>query len=179
MKKYAEHGLAYKASPKAFVTNYIIAAGVVAFAFLAASKFGIGFTLVPETASQLMGNFVITGFGVLLFYLVFEFAIEGSVKKYYISTHDIIKLEGIVWKSRSVIPFQSVSEVVTSISILGRLFNYGTVRISGFKENEIVMMHMHDPEEIQRVLQHKIDTSRHGLHRKKNHNEDKDEITLE
>ena len=179
MKKHHESGIAYRAAPRAFIINYIIAVGVVIFAFLAISRFEIAYTFVPSTVSEIVGNFALVGFGLVVFYLVFEFAIERSIKKYYISSYDIIKLEGILWKNRSVIPFQSVSEVVTNISLLGRIFNYGTVKISGFKENEIIMRHMKDPEEIQRVLQHKIDTSRHGLHRKKKHNEDKDEITLE
>ena len=73
MKKHVESGLSYQASPKAFIMNYIIAAGVIVFAILAISRFDITYTFVPETLSQVMGNFVIMGFGVVLFYLIFEF----------------------------------------------------------------------------------------------------------
>ena len=61
-----------------------------------------------------------------------------------------------------VVPFQSVADVRVSKGIVGRIFNFGDVDVIGFKDG-ILMKGMKNPEEIQRIIQSKLNITRESM----------------
>jgi len=175
--KFHDPGVVYKASPRAFLGNYLIAAGIIIITFLVADRFSLVFTISPVNVGELVGTIVYFGFAISVIYFVSEFFFQGIIKKYIVTKNGIIKIEGILWKKKLMIPYQSVAEVRVSKGIFGRILNYGTIEITGYKEHQIEMKHMNDPEQIQRVLQHKISMGR--VDEKKKRKEDKDVDAVE
>jgi len=90
---------------------------------------------------------------------------EKLVRKYIITNHGVVKLEGLVKKDRILIPFNVIANVKISKGILGRIFNFGHVNVVGFKD-EITMKGMRNPEELQRIIQHKINMQRESIIKK-------------
>ena len=86
---------------------------------------------------------------------------ERLFKKYIITNNEIIKIEGILDKKQTVIPYQSVADVGITKSFLGRIVNVGTVNVRGFKEGgDIVLKGVRNPEEVQRIIQNKMNLLR-------------------
>lgn len=160
--KVKESGITYKAAKRAFMGNYLIAVGVLAIAVLVFLRFGLGFTFTPASFVEFGGVVLYYVFAMVMVLLVMEPFSEQMIRQYIITNSDIVKIEGIFQKKRDVIPYQSVSEVNVTKSIWGRIFDYGRVEISGFGKSPLVMNHMRKPEEIQRILQRKIESSRGG-----------------
>ncbi len=179
--KIPEKGVVYKASPRAYIGNYLIAVGVIILAFLVANKFGLDFNIAPSGFMDTLDTLIYVAFGLLAAYLFAEPLLEGTVRHYIVSNSEIVKVEGILWKRRQAIPYQSIAEVNVVKGIFGRIFNYGTVEIAGLKEIGVVMRHVSNPEEIQRLVEHKVNSMRSALTRraKSREKEDKDEGPLE
>lgn len=155
-----EKGVTYKASPRAFLGNYLIGIGVLLLGFLVVSRFDLVFDLTPSGISGILGTAAYVGFVGVALYLFAEFLFEGIARRYVVADHEIVKIDGVVSIRRQTIPYQSVGEVRVTRGPFGRLFNYGTVEIMAFGEGSVDMTHMSNPEEIQRLIQHKVNLMR-------------------
>jgi membrane protein YdbS with pleckstrin-like domain len=141
--------LVYRASARAFLGNYLIAAGLVALSFLVGSSLDLG-------ENQYLIYVVFWSAAAIL---SAEPAIHGVLRHYKVSGSEVVKVEGLIAKRRHSIPHQSVGQVKVSKGLLGRLLNYGTVEVEGQNEsNTISMRQVHDPDEIRRIIRHKIDS---------------------
>jgi uncharacterized membrane protein YdbT with pleckstrin-like domain len=148
--KFPEKGVIYKASPRAFVWNYVIAAGIVFLSFLVFSRFELG-----ETAPY--GYLVVAA---VLVYLCGEPFIIGFFRYYVISSSEVSEVSGVLWKKRHSVPYQGIADVRVIKGLLGRILDYGTVEIVSVGENVIEMKHVGNPGEVQRLLRHRIDGGR-------------------
>lgn len=179
-----EKGIVYKASPRAYLGNYIIGAGVVALALIVVRKFEVAFTLVPSGAGELLNSLVYVAFFGTAAWLFAESFLEGGMRHYVISNSEVVKVEGVLWKRRYAIPYQSVAEVNVVKGLFGRIFNYGTVRVEGMREGGISIRHVSNPDEVRRLLRHRVDavrpvTLRATKKTARPEKEDKDEDSLE
>lgn len=166
--KLQDEGIVYKAAPRAFVGNYLIVIGLIVLAFLVINTFSFVFSINPTTLGELVSTIVYVGFAAAIIYLGGEFFFEGTVTKYVMTRNGIMRVAGILWKKKLLIPYQNISEVNVIRGIFSRMLNYGTVEVSGYKENVIIMKHMPDPDEIRRLLQSKIDQTRRSVEKKRN-----------
>ena len=86
---------------------------------------------------------------------------EVLFKKYIITNNEIMKIEGIIDKKRTIIPYQSVADVKVTKSFIGRILNFGSVHVRGFKEGgDILLKGMRNPEELQAIIRNKINLIR-------------------
>jgi uncharacterized membrane protein YdbT with pleckstrin-like domain len=56
------------------------------------------------------------------------------VRVYFVTDREIIKEEGIIRKNKISIPLQNVADVKMEKSVVGRIFNFGNVIVTGMKE---------------------------------------------
>jgi len=81
--------------------------------------------------------------------------------KYVITNNEIRKISGILNKKETIIPYQSVADVSVIKSFLDRILGIGTVHVRGFKEGgDVVLDGVRRPEEVQRIIQNKINLLR-------------------
>lgn len=161
--KIPERGIKYKASPRAYIANYLIAAGLVFVAVVVIRRFEISFFMPPATLGELGSTLVYAIFFGAAAWLAAEPLVEGLLRHYLISRSEVVKVEGLVSKRRHSIPYQSVSESRVTKGIFGRIFNYGTIEISSMNEGGISMRHVSDPDEIHRIVQHRVNSVRSAL----------------
>ena len=154
-----EKGITYRATRRAYVGNYFIIGLVLVFFVLAYFRFNLSFTLFPRTGQEIISSLIVLAFFAGMSFMVDEPVLEGWVRHYILTNHEIIKIEGVLRKKKLIIPFGSVADVSVRKSIFGRLLNYGDVQISGFKD-PIVMKAMNNPELIQKIIQNKINIYR-------------------
>jgi len=84
------------------------------------------------------------------------------VEKYYlIEEKNIIMEKGIFSKKRISIPYDQVADVSISKSILGRIFKFGDVVVTGVK-NQIEMKGMRNPDNLYEKIKARIDKSKKG-----------------
>jgi len=148
--KIRERGIVYRASPRAFLWNYVIAAGFAFLSFLIFSRVE-------------MGEFAPYGYisaAAVLIYLCGEPFIVGFFRYYVISSSEVSEVSGVLWKRRHTIPHQGVAEVRVTRGLFGRLLNYGTVTVESNREGGIQIRHVHDPEQVRRLINQKLDSSK-------------------
>lgn len=178
-----ERGVVYKASVRAYLGNYIIGFCVLFLGLLIIANFGITFKLNPSGAGELLNTLVYAAFGIVAGFLFIEPFIEGFARHYIVSPSEVLKVEGILWKRRHAIPYQSISEIKVTKGLFGRIFNYGTVDVGGtHNESSITMKHVSNPYEIQRIIQHRVNSMRSALTQRRGPRggkEDKEEDSLE
>jgi uncharacterized membrane protein YdbT with pleckstrin-like domain len=85
--------------------------------------------------------------------------VERLLRYYTITNTEVTKIEGILRKKKYAIPYQSVADVTLNKSIIGRIFNFGTIDVIGFKEG-IKMKGMKNPDEIYNMIKQRIGSSR-------------------
>lgn len=158
--KFSDKGLTYKASARAYLGNYFIAAGVLVLGFLIIKKFDLVFSIFPSGIFEIFGTLAYVAVGGIAAYLFVEFFFEGLMRRYIVLDHEIIMIEGILNRNKESIPYQSVAEVKVVRGPIGRIFNYGRVDVIAFGEGGLSMRHMMNPEEIQRIIQHKVNSVR-------------------
>jgi uncharacterized membrane protein YdbT with pleckstrin-like domain len=158
----AEKGLVYVTSRRAYVGNYLIAAIFIVLLVVVMQKFNLSFTLFPRQPKELISTISILGFLAVISFLFEEPVIERLFRKYIVTGDEVIKLEGLIRKKRLAIAIGNIADVRVYKSFLGRLLNYGDVEVHGFK-TEFVMKGMHNPEEIQRIIQNKINMFRRAV----------------
>ena len=139
----------YKISRISFVYNYLLA--------LLASAFLILLFLSVRLDSFIWKAVVyVTILIALMMVLEPEFLI---VYKYYaIEDIQLSMVEGILTRKRLSIPYNKIVDVSVSRTFLGRILNFGDVKISGIR-NDIVMRGMKNPYKIYGQIQEKIASS--------------------
>lgn len=152
MKKTDEE-LVYRTSRISYLHNYIIVALVLIVLYI----------IYPML--DIFGNLLHLAlfFGVLSIAAGFAEEPEWHIlfTKYIITNNEIVKLHGILNKKKIVIPYQSVSDVMFEKSVLGRILNYGSVYVRGFKEGgDIELKGVRNPEEVHNIIQNKINLMR-------------------
>lgn len=151
MKKF-EGQLVYRTSRLHYLPNYIIVALVLIILFIISP-----FNIIANPVDFIIFFTLLT--------IAAGFAEEpewGRLwRKYIITTNEIKKIEGLLDKKETIIPYQSVADVSVVKTFLGRILNIGTVHVRGFKEGgDIKLKGMRDPEEVQRLIQNKINLLR-------------------
>jgi len=169
MKKLHEKSLVYRTSHISFMSNYftVILAIVVFLLLLPNMK---QFTFFPKTVNEYLPTLTTLTFFILIAALLEQPSMERWMRHYIITNNEIIKVEGILTKRRITIPFQSVSDVRVEKGVIGRIFNFGTVHVTGLgKDNSIVMKGMRNPEEIYHIVQNKISLMRKFVIKRKSY----------
>jgi membrane protein YdbS with pleckstrin-like domain len=150
-----EKGVRYKTSRIAYIANYFIVILLIAFLFLLSQKFKLNFNLAAASVEELIPVLTFLAFAIVAVYLAEEVDIERIIRQYVVTNNEIIKIEGVIRKKRIAIPYQSVADIKVIRGVIGRIFNFGNVEITGMKNN-IIMKGIKDPEEIYRIIQNKI-----------------------
>jgi len=102
-------------------------------------------------------------FIIAITFLIEEPTIERWIRHYIVKNNELIKIEGILRKNEVSIPYQSVSNLKLKKGLVGKIFNFGDVNVSGFGEAEINIKGMTDPEEIFNIIQNKVSLMRGAL----------------
>lgn len=162
MVKIPTKGAIYKTSRISYIPNYLILI-LFTILLLLISPF-INITLTPRTTEQLIHTLTFFGFLLAIAFLAEEPAIEQLIRHYIITNHEVIKVEGIFTKKKVTIPYGSVADILLHKSFLGRIFNYGTVQVKGFKEgDDIRMKGLRNPEIVHNILKNKISLMRETM----------------
>jgi len=168
-KGIPQGGLIYKRSRISYVENYIIITLAVVILAMLWPTLGMEFSLSPKTTKQFVSTMAVFGFVIVAAALFEEPSIEGFMRKYVVTSHEIVKIEGILAKKRITIPYQSVANIKIHKSVLGRLLNYGTLHVTcvGQAGNDIVMKGIRNPDEVYGIIQNKIGLMRKSIVHKK------------
>ncbi|MHC4751286.1 MAG: PH domain-containing protein, partial [Planctomycetota bacterium] len=150
-----ERGIEIKRSRISYFYNYVLVVLVLIFFALVWAEFNLTFAFLPRSQIEFQKSFVVLGFVMLIAILLEEPTIYRMFCKYTITNSEVIKVEGIIRKTRIVLPYQSVANVIVYKGVLGRIFNFGDIRILGFKD-QINMNGVRDPEVLYRIINNKI-----------------------
>ena len=163
------NGLTYKTSRRSYIENYIIVCLAAVILFMAWPMLGLDFSLTPSTQMQFFSTMFVFAFIIVAAVLFEEPSIEGFVRRYIVTNHEIVKIEGIFSKKKISIPYQSVANVKISKSFLGRLMDYGTLHITcvGKEGNDIIMKGIASPDVVYSIIQNKISLMRKSIKHKK------------
>lgn len=151
----ADRGIRLQTSRLSYAYTYVLALLVAAFFFLAAPQFGLAFYAQPQTLVQTLDDVVCVIFLAAFVAFAGEADLERAMRSYVITNTDVVRVEGILRKSRTIIPYQSVSNVTVYKGVLGRLLNFGDVNVIGF-DAEISMKGVRDPDTFYRIINNKI-----------------------
>jgi len=154
-----EEGQKYVTSRIAFIHNYFIIGLIVVFLIILFQTFGFKLTFTPRTINELWPTMLVLIFLMVITFLVEEPVIKRIIGHFLVTDNEVIHVEGIVRKKRTAIPYQSVSDVSVKKGILGRIFNFGDVIITGFK-NDIHMIGIREPEIVYKMIEDKVSLSR-------------------
>lgn len=141
----------FKTARISYITNYVLA--LFLLLLLVVFKYYLN-------ADVSLWMTILIIFVSLLF--IEEPEIERILRQYYITNHEVMKIEGFISKRRTIIPYQSVADVKALKSVVGRALNFGTVEVAGFKDT-IQMKGMKNPDEIYEMINEKI-ASRKAVH---------------
>lgn len=165
MEKPENNGLVFKRARISYINNYILA--IILLTVLVLVYPLLNFKNILH---------VIVLFAVIL--LVVDFLQEPEwariVQDYILTDMEIIRIEGLIKKQKTCIPYPNVADVKVIKGILGRLFNFGDVEIAGMKEI-IKIKGVKNPEELYKIIQSRISKSFHMSGRK----EDKEDKNLD
>jgi len=138
--------LVYKTSRISYILNYVIA-------FFMISLVAIAFpSLEFNDFLSIIFVFICFGFAFLLF---IEPDIERVLRQYIITDTEVVKVEGILRKKKIAIPMQKIADINLKKGILGRIFNFGNIKISGFK-NKIEMKGIRYPEKVYEFVKERV-----------------------
>ena len=161
MKDDMGKSITYKTSRISYVGNYILVGLVLILFSIVWVKFNLEFSLTPNTPFQFESTMVGFSFLILITFLIEEPSIERILRSYVITNHEIIKMEGYFRKHKLTLPYASVADVQVHKGIIGRIFNFGTVHIRGFKEGgEISIKGVKNPDELHNIIKNKISLMR-------------------
>jgi len=154
-------GLTIKTSRIYYYNNYILAALMLFLASMVYVNFNLTLTFTPRTLSEFMNTMIVFAFVAVITYLVEEATIEKMMRKYVITNDEVAKIEGVLRKNRISIPYANISDVRVRKGVAGRLFNFGDVYVTGFKD-EIKIKGAKNPEMVSRIIGAKMSASRAG-----------------
>jgi membrane protein YdbS with pleckstrin-like domain len=157
-KKIEIEGKRYLTSFISYFPNYILIFLALLFLFLFFQEFGLRFELQPKSLYGVLSLLFFLGILAVVSYLLQEPAFERVIRQYYITDSEVVKVEGILTKKRTAIPYLNVADVRLNQGIIGRIFNYGDVIISGYKDS-IVMKGIKNPYPIYMQIKEKISAS--------------------
>jgi len=124
----------YKTCFISFLGNYVLCALAIAFLLILSTQFELTFTFSPKTTYELISSLTILGIIIIVIILLEEPFFERMVRVYFVTDREIIKEEGIIRKNKISIPLQNVADVKMEKSVVGRIFNFGNVIVTGMKE---------------------------------------------
>jgi membrane protein YdbS with pleckstrin-like domain len=151
----ADRGIRLQTSRLSYAYTYVLALLVAAFFFLAAPQFGMAFYVQPQGLVQTLNDVVCLVFAAAFVAFAGEADFERMMRSYVITNTDVVRVEGILRKRRTIIPYQSVSNVTVYKGILGRILNFGDVNVIGF-DAEINIKGVRDPDTFYRIINNKI-----------------------
>ncbi len=158
-----ERGIEIKQSRISFLYNYLLITLVLILFALVWKQFNLTFTFFPKNFSEFSKTLVSFLFLALIAFLLEEPEIRRLFCKYVITNNEVIKIEGILRKRRTIIPYQSVANVGVYKGITGRVLNFGDIKILGFKD-QIDIHGVKDPEVLYRIINNKIAVMRGTKH---------------
>lgn len=146
-----------------FLGNYIIAGLVFIFLILLYITFNFSFTLFPKTQSELISTMIFLGIFGIGVAMIEQPEWERFRIRIIVTMNDVVKEEGILKKHRISLPYGTVADARIERSPLGRIFNYGTLIVSSFKEGSDMKMHgIRDPVKIHTIIQNRVNKLREG-----------------
>lgn len=168
MKLPVEKGVIYKTSRVAYMWNYFLVGLLVFLFMLIWPTLNLKLILTPTTFSEMIPTFILFGFLIVITFLLEEPTIERYIRQYTITNNEIVMNEGIFWKKKLSIPYQSVADVRLNKNPIGRLFNYGDIIVTGVVRAEgkkggvesIKMKGMRDPDVVYNMVKNKINLMR-------------------
>lgn len=159
--RIGDRGIVIKRSHLSYIYNYFLAVLVVFLLFLSWTQFGLEFTLFPQVLGQYLKTAIVLGFIVVIVVLLEEPIVENMIRHYLITNTEVMKIDGVLKKTKVMIPYQSIADMEFNRSVLGGLLNFGDVNVVGFKTN-ILMKGVRDPELVYRIINNKITLTRSG-----------------
>jgi len=144
----------YKTSFISFLGNYVLSALAIAFLLVLSTQFELTFTFSPKTTSQLISSLTILGIILVVIILLEEPFFERMVRVYFVTDREIIKEEGIIRKNKISIPLQNVADVKMEKGVIGRIFNFGNVIVTGMKDT-IKIKGVKNPENLYHLIKSK------------------------
>jgi membrane protein YdbS with pleckstrin-like domain len=155
--KIKERGLVYKTSRISYIENYVIIALILIFLYFFYSYFGFDIlTSFSNGKTEDMVKLIVLLVSIsMISFLAEEPAIERLIRQYIITKDEVVKIEGFLRKKRTAIPYQSIADIKMGKGIIGRIFNFGNVVVSGFKD-EIIIKGVRNPDEVYRIINHRI-----------------------
>ncbi|MEM5801939.1 MAG: PH domain-containing protein [Candidatus Aenigmatarchaeota archaeon] len=155
--KFKERGLVYKTSRVSYIENYVIIILLLVFFYLLWPYLNIDFlrAFYSKNPADLLPLFLTLSIIPIITFFLEEPVIEQWIRQYLLTKNEVVKIEGIFRKKRIAIPYNNISDVRLDKGILGRIFNFGNVIVSGFK-TEIVMKGIRNPDEVYRIINYRI-----------------------
>jgi len=154
-EKVVEKGLIYKTSRVSYMENYFILGLLLIFIYLLLPYLNLKIVLITSNPEEAIRMIIFLLLLLPVGFMIEEPTIEQWIRQYIVTNDEVIKVEGVLRKRRIVIPYQSVAEVILQKSVLGRIFNYGNVIVSGFKQ-EIKMKGIRNPDEVCKIINYRI-----------------------
>ncbi len=155
--------LVLKTSRISFLSNYLVAILAIVFLVLFMTASDLEFNLFPKTKDEMLFTLEILGVLAVISGLIEQPEWVRFRTHYIITNNEVIKEEGILNKHRLILPYQSVADVRADRDFLGRLLNYGTVSVSGFKAgSDIDMKGIKNPREMHEMVQNRVNMIREG-----------------
>lgn len=164
MPRIPEKGITYKTSRLAYIHNYILAIIVAVFLILIFPR--LNFTIFITNIQQMISYAIVFGLILIITFLFEEPSIERWIRKYVITNNEVMKVEGILRKKKFAIPYQSIADVKMNKGIMGRIFNFGSIEVMGFKE-PIKMKDIRNPDEVLRIIENKVNLMRNKMIQRK------------
>jgi uncharacterized membrane protein YdbT with pleckstrin-like domain len=158
MKEEKVEGAKYLTSFTSYMLNYFLIFLSLLFLFLLLREFDFRIVFKPGNFNEMLPAIFFFGILVLISYLIQEPIFERIVRQYYVSDNEVTKVEGIITKKRVVIPYQNVADIKLNQGLVARIFNYGDIVISGFKET-IVMKGIKNPYPLYERIKEKVSTA--------------------
>jgi membrane protein YdbS with pleckstrin-like domain len=158
MKEEKVEGAKYLTSFISYMFNYFLISLSVFFLFLLFREFNLRIVFRPENFYETLPVIFFFGILALISYLIQEPIFERMIRQYYVSDNEITKVEGIITKKRVVIPYQNVADIKLNQGLVARIFNYGDIIISGFKES-IVVKGIKNPYPLYKQIKEKVSAS--------------------
>jgi membrane protein YdbS with pleckstrin-like domain len=161
--KIPEKGSIFKTSRISYVQNYSLV--VLAVVFLVLVWPYLHLKILFTSYADLLPFAIFAGFIVLITFLIEEPTIEQIMRKYVVTNNEVVKIEGLLRKKKISIPHGNVSDIRVKKGIVGRIFNFGDIEVTGFRDN-IVMKGIKNPDEVYKIIENKVSLMREGLIRK-------------
>lgn len=150
-----EQGIVVRQSRISYINNYAIFCLVAILFAMSWYRFGLTFSMRPQSFEESWKTYVVIGFALVMAVLLEEPIFRRWFRYYVITNNEIILREGILKKNMVIIPHHSISNVDVYKGMVGRILNFGDVIVVGFR-NKVVMRGIREPEVFYRIINNKI-----------------------